>query len=247
MDWQPVSPLVFMWWNTGLSPPVHSLKSTSEDTDFVVAQIREMRQRSRFAVLGLAEVQTADLDAIVSGLGDPALICLDSSDRTQRLMHDTALIYDQSALTCIDRRSLIERFGKRQMKLGQLTVFETKQGAVPIYVVTSHWPSRRSVPERAARKTELGTLLRKSLEQFRELNRNPYIVLMGDYNDDPFSPSLAEHLLATCDRELARRNPQFFYNPFWRWLGESQSSELAARLPLPPYFCGHSGARGTGR
>ena len=226
MAWQPLNPLVFMWWNTSLSPPIPTLKSTSEDADFVVAQVREMRQRSRFAVLGLAEVQSSNLDAILNGLGDPDLLCLDSSDRTQRLMHDTALIYDQSVLTCVDRRSFVERFGKHQMKLGQLTVFETKQGAVPISVVTSHWPSRRSAPEHAGRKAEFGTLLRKSLEQFRDPKLNPYIVLMGDYNDDPFSPSLAEHLLATRDRELARRNPQFFYNPFWRWLGESQSSAI---------------------
>jgi hypothetical protein len=28
-------------------------------------------------------------------------------------------------------------------------------------------------------------------------------------------------LLATRDRELAKRNPAFLYNPFWRCLGES--------------------------
>jgi hypothetical protein len=44
---------------------------------------------------------------------------------------------------------------------------------------------------------------------------------MGDYNDDPYSPSLAQHLLATRDRELVRKNDSYLYNPFWRMLGES--------------------------
>jgi len=48
-----------------------------------------------------------------------------------------------------------------------------------------------------------------------------YHILMGDYNDDPCSPSLANHLLATRDRNMAQENRTFLYNPFWRKLGET--------------------------
>ena len=65
--------------------------------------------------------------------------------------------------------------------------------------------------------------LRQSLEKVHLANPNLYIVLMGDYNDDPFSPSLSEHLHATRDRELAIQDGAFLYNPFWRRLGESRS------------------------
>ncbi|MBX9432518.1 endonuclease/exonuclease/phosphatase family protein, partial [Ralstonia pseudosolanacearum] len=88
-------------------------------------------------------------------------------------------------------------------------------------VVVSHWPSRRTAAETMPVRMELGIALRTSLARMREDGSTPFHILMGDYNDDPFSPSLASHLLATRDRALARRDDEFFYNPFWRWIGES--------------------------
>jgi endonuclease/exonuclease/phosphatase family metal-dependent hydrolase len=49
----------------------------------------------------------------------------------------------------------------------------------------------------------------------------PPVVILGDFNDDPFNPPLAGHLLATRDRSLAQSSSSYFYNPFWRFLGES--------------------------
>ena len=226
MDFAPVAPLVFLWWNTSLAPPVAKLKATATDREFVVEQIGVMRDTVRFAVLGLCEVQSSDLAAIMLGLGDPNLRLIDKTARNGQLKFDTALIYDQTQLIHVDSRSFVERYGKRSLKLGEMLTFVTVSTGIVIHVVLSHWPSRRSVSESDPKRTELGTLLRASLAAWR---RDPqaYIVLMGDYNDDPFSPSLASHLLATRDRELARRDPRYFYNPFWRWLGESLPTAIA--------------------
>jgi hypothetical protein len=234
MEWLPIRPLVFTWWNTGLSPPVARLKATSDDIEFVAAQVASMRREHRFAVLGLCEVQKSDLDIIMERVADLDLSLLDFSDRTGMLKHDTALIYDRTALTYIDKASFIERFGKRAMKLGELAIFATKEEQQAVHVVVSHWPSRQTVSEHESRKAELGSLLRQSLSRIRDVDGDSHIVLMGDYNDDPFSPSLSGHLLATRDRELARRDSRFLYNPFWRCLGESRSASTAS----DPSVCG---------
>jgi hypothetical protein len=73
MTWEPVAPLVFLWWNTSLSPPIVRPKATADDRAFVVARIKQMRAEFRFAVLGLGEVHTDDLDAIRTGVGDSSL------------------------------------------------------------------------------------------------------------------------------------------------------------------------------
>lgn len=223
MTWEPVAPLVFVWWNTSLSPPTVKPKATADDLAFVVSRIKQMRAEFRFAVFGLGEVPTEDLDAILTGVGDSSLSVFDATDRSDKLKFDTAIIYDraQLELNVIEPSYLEERYGRTTLKLGTMARFVTIDTHDVVHVVVSHWLSRRTAGEFAGKRAELGTLLRQRLQKLRIGGENPYIVLMGDYNDDPFSPSLAEHLLATRDRELAKCNPAFLYNPFWRCLGES--------------------------
>lgn len=226
MDPVSVSRLVFLWWNTGLTPPVIKLKATADDRAFAVAQIKAMRKVLDFGILGLCEVHTTDLDAIMQGLDDPNLRVIDKTDRLGKQKFDIALIYDETRVTHVESRSFVERFGKRKFKLGEMMTFVTTETNIVVHVVLSHWPSRRTLHEKDPNRSRLGSLLLDSLAGLRE-DPEACLVLMGDYNDDPCSPSLSEYLLATRDRELAKRNHRFFYNPFWRWLGESLPSPLA--------------------
>ena len=45
------------------------------------------------------------------------------------------------------------------------------------------------------------------------------IIILGDFNDEPFDAALADHLMATRDRALAAKKSHLLYNPFWRLLG----------------------------
>ncbi|MGC4062243.1 MAG: hypothetical protein QM749_15910 [Aquabacterium sp.] len=227
MDSALVNRLVFLWWNTGLTPPVSrrnaARKAMAEDSEFVIAQLRDMRNILDFGVLGLCEVQERDLDAIMQGLADPNLRVIDKTDISGRTKSDIALIYDESKVLLVNSHSLVEYWGKRKFKLGEMMTFVTLINKVTIHVVLSHWPSRLRLNEKDPKRAQLGMLLAQSLADLRT-DPNAFLVLMGDFNDDPFSPSLSEHLLATRDRELAKRDSRFFYNPFWRWLGESHPS-----------------------
>lgn len=211
----------FVWWNTSLSPPIPRPRADDNDRAFVVQQVKALRDAFSFGILGLGEVQGADLDAIMDGLDDTSMELVDATDRTGRLMFDTAIIFDRTRFALVERRTLLDVFGKSKFKLGELATFLIVDSGATIHVVASHWPSRQTSAEFEPRRAQFGMLLRQSLERLRQEAANPYIVLMGDYNDDPFSPSLASNLLATRDRQLAKRNPDFFYNPFWRRLGES--------------------------
>jgi len=228
MAWSTVGPLVFVWWNTSLSPPIAKRKAQDVDLEFVVEQVRQMRQQTSFDVLALGEVCADDLAAIVAGLDEPQFGIHDATDRASKPMFDTAVIYDRSKLSFEQSRSIVDKFGRKTLKTGEVVNFQAMQTGDLIQVVVSHWPSRLTASESAPVRTELGTALRMSLASMREEDPAPYVVLMGDYNDDPFSPSLANHLLATRDRALARRDNRFLYNPFWKWIGESHGSSPEA-------------------
>lgn len=221
MSWSTVGQLVLVWWNTSLSPPIARTKAQAADLDFVVKQLREIRQQVGFDVLALGEVCSSDLQTIVRGLGDEDLSVHDATDRTNRLMFDTAVIYDRRKVTLESNSSIIDKFGRRNLKTGEALEFRVNVTNEILTLVVSHWPSRMTAAESSSIRAELGTALRKFVERKHEAAVAPYVVLGGDYNDDPCSSSIASHLLATRDRSLARRDARFLYNPFWRKLGES--------------------------
>jgi hypothetical protein len=228
MAWSSVGPLVFVWWNTSLSPPVAKRKAQESDLEFVVEQVRQIREQTAFDVLALGEVCANDIAAIFAGLGEVNFGIHDATDRISKPMFDTAVIYDRSRLSFAQSLSIVDKFGRKTLKTGEVINFEATETGDEIQIVVSHWPSRLTSSEFTAVRTELGTALRLSLGRMQKEGAARYVVLMGDYNDDPFSPSLANHLLATRDRSLARRDDRFLYNPFWKWIGESHDGSQEA-------------------
>lgn len=225
MGWVDADHLSLVWWNTSLAPPVPKRKSTAADLTFACDEIKAFRTGLNFSLLGLTEVRTGDLTAIMTKLSDSSLELLDTTDASGKLIHDTALIFDRTKLGLVNHRRLIYAYGKQKLKIGVLAKFVTVRTGEELYFVLSHWKSRKTDGQYSEVRGEYGTSLRESIKQLRASNPAAPIILMGDYNDDPSSPSLADHLLATRDRGLVRRYPEYFYNPFWRKMGESHSTD----------------------
>ncbi|MCA8336092.1 endonuclease/exonuclease/phosphatase family protein [Burkholderia multivorans] len=218
-------PLPLVWWNTSLSPPISKLTSTKDDREFVASQIRDMHRNLGIVLFGLGEVCKDDLDVIEQYLADPTMTVIDATDRTARAKRDTALIYDANKLALLDEAHISDSFGVMSLKTAYRATFRTLNG-LRINVFVSHWPSRLRIDEANPIRPQLATSLRSAVAAIGPDN---YHILMGDYNDDPFSPSLAHHLLATRDRTMAQRARNFLYNPFWRRLGETYNHSA----PLP--------------
>lgn len=67
-----------------------------------------------------------------------------------------------------------------------------------IHVMVNHWPSRsggeeRSIPARAA----AASVDKRIVDSLMAINKNTKVVIMGDLNDDPISPSLTKTLGAS--------------------------------------------------
>ena len=98
-------------------------------------------------------------------------------------------------------------------------------------VVVVHWPSHLR-EEQGPQRGHMAASL------YREFRRSRDVVIVGDFNDEPFSDALSERLAAYRDRDLVRIKEEAFYNPFWRWLGERQhvEDEGGGRLPAGTHF-----------
>lgn len=85
-----------------------------------------------------------------------------------------------------------------------------------VYVLVNHWPSRSggeaaSAPKRAA----AAEVNKRATQQLLAKNPNAKIVIMGDLNDDPVSPSVAKVLGTTGNPQEAQ--PGGLYNPWLKY------------------------------
>jgi len=82
-----------------------------------------------------------------------------------------------------------------------------------IHVFVNHWPSRsggeeRSIPARAA----AASVAKHSIDSIMAINPDSKVVLMGDLNDDPISPSVTKVLGAKGNINKVKRSG--LYNPW---------------------------------
>lgn len=85
-----------------------------------------------------------------------------------------------------------------------------------VFVLVNHWPSR-SGGEAATdpKRRAAAEVNRQAVSQILARHPHARILIMGDLNDDPVSPSVAKVLGATGNREKARNGA--LYNPWVKW------------------------------
>ncbi len=132
---------------------------------------------------------------------------------------DVALIYQKKRFTVTNSYKkelvLFREDGKREYTRDLLVVSGILDGEKVAFFV-NHWPSRRggeavSMPKRNA----AAALLKQEMDALREKNPNIKLIAMGDFNDDPISPSFKNHLKAVGDeKELNEEYP--YFNPMYK-------------------------------
>ncbi|HRH65950.1 MAG TPA: hypothetical protein PLU53_06615 [Bacteroidia bacterium] len=83
----------------------------------------------------------------------------------------------------------------------------------PLHVFVNHWPSRRGGEEVSAPgRASAARVCKHKIDSITALNPDAKIVVMGDLNDDPVSPSVAVVLGAKGEKEKVQRGGLF--NPW---------------------------------
>jgi hypothetical protein len=220
-----VERLTFAWWNTALSPPVPSFKKrTDQDYEEAARIVRLLLRDFHVDFLAFGEVTDQDLCTLRNAVGGKSYAIFDGTYRDGRLIGDTGAIYNEGSLIKIHQIKVVIEHGDIRLKVANRVDFLTQDKEHLLHVFISHWPSPLQ-PENASLRDTLAHHLRGKIDELmpREEKDNdvPPVILMGDYNEEPFHRCMESTLLATRDRSLIKRHHKHLYNPFWRLLGES--------------------------
>lgn len=119
---------------------------------------------------------------------------------------DTALLYDKNRFEVLESRSyslhLQTAQGVRDFTRDILYV-EGKLAGVPVFVLVNHWPSRgEGVAISEPKRIAAAERNREIIQDIQARDPEARILIMGDFNDDPQSIAVRDHLVSTD-----------FYNP----------------------------------
>ncbi|SEV99979.1 Endonuclease/Exonuclease/phosphatase family protein [Cognatiyoonia koreensis] len=175
-------------------------------------------------ILGVCEVEDAFvLNDLVATLNVPNRIygvAHANSERDRRGI-DTAFLFD-TAMYDVDPDLIFNHFVLRRTGTRDILQATFKTGAgQDLIVLCNHWPSRsggtvESAGFRATAGETLGYWHQRILE---ECGDRAAVVAFGDFNDDPFDPSLRFNAVAGRERgDVVRGRSAQFYNFAWEYL-----------------------------
>ena len=182
-------------------------------------------------ILGVCEVENEPvLERLVEALAplsrDYRVVHVDSSDRRGI---DIAFVYDHKKYTAHKKFSyeVVKRSPTRDI----LQVnFRIQKSGRPLILVGNHWPSRLGEP---AYRIIAGETLSYWIQRVHEvLGGEPSVLVMGDFNDEPYSPSLTDFALSTeTTTKVLRARNERLHNLMWSLMGRGMASYVYQGTP----------------
>ena len=188
-------------------------------------------------ILGVCEIENAHvLSRLVESL---------DTDRNYGLIHhnmgdkrgiDVAFIYDKDKYEFKDQEfffhTVIKRYPTREIVQATLI---SKASGNELILIGNHWPSRSGGQfESEPYRIITGETLSYFIERIQEIKGDDSaIIVMGDFNDEPYNRSLTDYALSVMDRDkvVYGRNP-YLYNLMWPLLGERKASYVFGGMPM---------------
>ncbi|WP_139799914.1 endonuclease/exonuclease/phosphatase family protein [Plesiomonas shigelloides] len=210
--------LRFGWWNVALSPAAPQAKSNANDDNYniICAHIRRLLTQESCDLLALCEVSSADVEYIAENIGIDDISTLDLTDSVGRTRFDMAVIYNNRRILVSDREYLSKVTTGQTVKGAQVVQVTNIDDGKVIYFYLCHWASRLN-GDGERKRINSAVMVKDSAFELIEAGND--VIIMGDFNDNPYDVSLREHMNATRCLDAVRKYPvEYLYNPFWRSL-----------------------------
>jgi hypothetical protein len=192
--------------------------------DEVISLIGSDKSPDGAALLGVAEVENrAVLEALVKqpkiASRQYQIIHFDSPDERGI---DVGLLYQEKYFNPLFSQKLVVPLvnddGTPRHTRDVLHVFGLLYGE-PIHVFVNHWPSRRGGEEASAPGRALAaSICRQKIDSIMAKNPEAKVIVMGDLNDDPESPSCA--VVIGAKEKMEDVKPGGMFNPWWSYYKE---------------------------
>lgn len=187
----------------------------------IASVITEMFNGNGPDLLGVCEVQSETvLNDVIAELPNSGAYSIVHHDSPDMRHIDVGFIYRKSVIShpVATAYNIRKRYPTRDILKVEFTVNNGKK----IYVIGNHWPSRSggqysSEPYRIMVAENCAWITGELYKDDPEVN----ILVMGDFNDEPFNRSVQEYLYAIRNKERvqARRNSKkarpYLYNLSW--------------------------------
>ncbi|MEQ9425372.1 MAG: hypothetical protein RJQ09_13185 [Cyclobacteriaceae bacterium] len=188
-------------------------------------------------IMGVCEVENRHvLDLLLTKITVP--------NRNYRLIHhdmsdnrgiDVAFMYDDNKYQfepgSLFHHPVIKRYPTREIVQATVT---TEKGN-ELILLGNHWPSRsggqyESEPYRILTAETLSYFIQR-IQEIK--GKDAAIIVMGDFNDEPFNRSMSDYALSVRDRDkvVNGRSP-YLYNLMWHLMGQRKASYVFGGRPI---------------
>ncbi|WP_210526465.1 endonuclease/exonuclease/phosphatase family protein [Pantoea ananatis] len=210
--------IVFIWWNTSLSPVSKRNRSSPDELNSAFLMVSNFINQYNADCICLAEISVEDAEFIFNSCQLEGYGLYNGNISTGRSSFDTFVIYNFNKMVISDAGAITYTKRKKTLKVAQnINFISTLDGEV-FNLFISHWPSRLWCEKNSADRSLLGIRLRDEIDKLSDSGNVGNVIIMGDFNDEPFDVSLSEHLMATRDLHVAISDDTVLYNPFWRYM-----------------------------
>lgn len=188
-------------------------------------------------ILGVCEVENAYvLNLLIEEISCRSTYKLIHHDMKDQRGIDVAIIYDGSKYSFNEENffsyEVIKRYPTREIVQATLQV---KASGKELIVVGNHWPSRSGGQfESEPYRIITGETLSYFVQRIQEIKgKDSAIIVMGDFNDEPYSRSMTDYALSMMSRDkvVYARNPAL-YNLMWNLLGERKGSYVYSGVSM---------------
>ena len=176
---------------------LHKLKKLSS----VISQLGDNLSKYSPAIVGLVEVENSKVvQDLISHKNlvhqNYSYVHYDSPDERGI---DVALIYNRSLFEVFSSKTYALEFeeddGYRDYSRDLLRVSGSLNGEL-VHVLVNHWPSRREGEEESKpKRIKAAQLVHTAIDDIKAEIPDAKIIIMGDFNDDPTSESVKDHLV----------------------------------------------------
>ena len=227
---------MWCWWNTALSPMGRARKYTEQEINtnremvsfYLDYYIRELNT----SFLALGEVSENDVRFLSDRFDKtPFEVVNGVAQAGKRAKFSNCFVYNSNKLQLIDYKEITTSLGdSNTLKVAQKLMFCSKENEPELFnIFISHWPSLLNVEKNASERHLLSMRLRDKVDEvLTEYDVASHIILMGDYNEEPYSQAIHEQLRASRDILIVKANEKTLYNPMWKQMSNMSWDEECA-------------------
>lgn len=200
--------LKFAWWNG-------SFKHLDDAQFNEAIQIVQQLKNQQYDFIALGEIEVAQQEKLILCLTDTEFELIFGLDTKGKLKFDVAWLIRKTKLVQRSMKSIymVTPFEQNLKVAYEIELIAFDETLITLYIV--HWVSlMRS--DFQMKHDLIAHNLRNYLDQNIFAN-NPrsYIMIMGDFNTEPFNDAMTINLGSTRDYDLAKQKNKVLYNPFW--------------------------------